>query len=347
MYERLSRELTNVGGVERIGLVNPTLPPWDGYRSRLRLDGIELPQAPDGLEVGTHLADPGLLPMLDVSIVTGRGIEARDDRGSAHVAVISRSLASLLGGPEAAIGRFISLIARDADTMPNGRFRVVGVSEDVAYDGLVAEDTRRFTFDQVDSRTARHDVYLPLAQFPSPVVSIGAATAGDPGALIEELRRRIASVAPSSAVHWTSTMADEIATEYQPTRFYTVLVAVFSTSALALTSVGLFALLAHSAARRSGEMGLRLALGASRVSTVTLLLRGGFVPIAVGIAAGGGLALVVIRGMAGLLYGASGFDVVSFASSVLLICAVAVAAGAIPARRVLSIDPARILRSDS
>ena len=345
VYQRLRRELESVPGVDRVGLVSPTLPPWDGYRSRLRPDGVDLPQAPDGLEAGTHMVDEGLLRMLGVRLVAGRDIAARDERHSARVAVISRSLAALSGGPDAAIGRTVSLSARDESSMPHGTFRVVGVAEDVAYDGLVHEDTRQFAYPG-DSGRVRHDVYVPLAQFPSTVVSIGASTSGDPSAVIEQLRRRIASIAPASAVHWTSTMADEVSLEYQPTRFYTVLVALFSSSALALTSVGLFALLAHAAARRTGEMGLRLALGASRGSTVRLLFAGALVPLAAGIVAGCAIAVGVTRAMTSLLYGATGFDVVTLIVSVSVMLAVGLAAAAIPARRVASIDAAGVLRSD-
>jgi predicted permease len=346
MHSRLARELAAVPGVDRVGLVYPTLPPWDGYRSRLRLGGVELPQAPDGLQVGTHLIDEGLLPTLGADILTGRGIEMRDDRASARVAVISQSLAVLFGGSERAIGRTVSLSTRDPG-MPAGDFHVIGVAEDIAYDGLVAEETRSFIRGGPSSpHTARYDVYVPLAQFPSLVVSIGVLTSNDPAAIVEPVRKRIASVAPASAVHWTSTMADEIALEYQPTRFYTVLVGLFSSSALALTSVGLFALLAHGAARRSSELGLRLALGASRASAIRLLLRDGFVPLAIGIASGAGLALIVTRAMGSLLYGSGSFDPLSFTLSLVVLVLTALAAAAIPARRVATIDPAGILRSD-
>jgi hypothetical protein len=166
-------------------------------------------------------------------------------------------------------------------------FRVVGVVEDIAYDGAVEQNTRRFLASGgFSGAEARYDVYFSLAQTPTMVVSIGAATTGDAAALIAPLRQVINTIVPASAVHWTSAMEDEIALEYAPSRFYSVIVVMFSLSALLLTSLGLFALLSHAAALRMSEMGLRLALGATPQSTAALLLRSGMMPLVAGIAGG-------------------------------------------------------------
>ncbi len=349
LYERLRRELTAVPGVDRVGLVSPTLPPWDADRGRVRFDGLSESQLPDGLEVGVHMADEGLLPMLGAGIVGGRNIRGSDDASGAPVAVVSRSLAMRMGGIEKAIGRDL-VFAGDGTrggAAPAGPFRIVGVAEDVAYDGLAEQDTQRFIrYGGGNARAARYDVYVPLARFPMAVVSIGASTAGDPAALIEPLRRRIGAIVPASAVHWTSAMADEVALEYAPTRFYAVLVAAFSASALALTSIGLFALLSHAASRRTSEMGLRLALGASRASAAGLLLRTGVLPVVAGVMGGLAGAAAVAQAMGGMLYGVGSFDTVAFAAAVVALAGVALAAGLLPARRVARVDPVIALRAE-
>ncbi len=346
LYERLQRELATVPGVERIGLVNPTLPPFDPYRSRVQLEGVPLEHAPDGLEVGTHLIDDGLLPMLGVPILAGRNIGPSDAHGGSRAIVISRSLAQLFGGPERALGRTVTFIR--GVTISAGAFHVVGVAENVAWDGLAEDDTRRFVQNGAggDPRAARFDVYAALAQFPDSLVSIGAWTTADPVTTIEPLRRRIAEILPTSAVHWTGGMDEEVALEYAPTRFYTMLVAAFSASALVLTSIGLFALLSHAATRRSTEMGLRLALGASAFSTAMLLLKSALAPIAAGVAIGLVAAFAVARAMGALVYGIGTFDAVTFATAVAALLTTALAAGLIPAKRVASVDPLRSLRGE-
>jgi hypothetical protein len=316
---------------------------------RIRFDTLEGDAYEAGIEVGSHLADEGLLPMLGIGMLAGRNVTAADDGESAAVAVVSRSVAMRLGGVERAIGREVVVLdGRMAGGGAGGTFRVVGVAEDVAWDGLAEQDTRRFIqyADGGDPKAARFDVYVPLAQFPQTIVSIGASTAGDPEALVEPLRRRIAAMLPASAVHWTSAMDDEVAVEYAPTRFYTVLVAAFSSSALLLTSIGLFALLSHAAAHRTSEMGLRLALGASPASAAGLLLRAGVLPLAMGIVGGLVGAMVVARAMGGLLYGIGSFDTPTFAAAAIALLGVTTAAGLIPAYRVARIDPIAALRTD-
>jgi len=224
----------------------------------------------------------------------------------------------------------------------------VGVAEDLAYDGLREQDNRRYIRygDDADPRAARYDVYLSLAQNPAMVVSIGVRTPSDPAAMIAPVRGIIGRVAPASAVHWTSTMSDEVALEYASSRFYSIIVVLFSLSALLVTSIGLFALLSHAAARRFGEMGLRLALGATPRSTAALLLRTGVSPLLVGIAGGLIGAALASRLLQGLLYGVGPFDAFAFAAAVISLLAVAAAAALIPARRIAAIDPATSLRAE-
>jgi len=352
LYERLHTTIAAQPGVDRVGLVAPTLPPWDGQRSRVQLEGVDLDSASQGLEVGTHFADHGLLPMLGTRVVAGRNIEPSDGPQAVPIVVVSASLAKLIGGGERALGRTLALVP-DADMSMGSpaqrrEFRIVGVAEDIAYDGLVEQDTRRYlqAGDAVDMRAARYDVYFSLAQSPATVVSIGVSTSGDAAAMIAPVRQVIGAMAPASAVHWVSTMDDEVALEYASSRFYSVIVVVFSVSALLLTSIGLFALLSHAAAQRTSEMGLRLALGATPRSTASLLLRTGLLPLAAGVAGGLTGAVLVSRMMQGMLYGVGALDPMPFIAAVVALLLVATAAGLIPARRVAAVDPITTLRGD-
>jgi ABC-type antimicrobial peptide transport system permease subunit len=142
-------------------------------------------------------------------------------------------------------------------------------------------------------------------------------------------------------------MDDELRLEYAPTRFYALLVAAFSLSALILTSVGLFALLSHAAARRAGEMGVRIALGASPHQVAGLLLRGGLTPVLTGAALGLAGAMWAGAALRGLLYDVGRFDIASFSAAALALGLVTLTAGLLPARRVAAVDPLMVLRSDN
>jgi hypothetical protein len=230
--------------------------------------------------------------------------------------------------------------------LPAASFTIAGVAEDVAFDGLIDEDSRGFVgaAEGAAVGAARHDIYVPLARFPNRVVSIGAATAGDPAALLPVLRQKLAAMAPASAAHWISTMDDEIALEYESTRFSTILVIVFSLSALALTSVGVFALVSHAAARRTPELGLRLALGASRRSLAWLLVHSALRPIAAGALCGGLAMMAVGRLMQSMTFGIGRFDRVAFAGAGLVLFLVTLGAVCGPLFRAARIDPLRALR---
>jgi putative ABC transport system permease protein len=345
---RLRRAIASYPGVRDVGLVSPTLPPWDSERSTVRYDGLDPVESAEGVAVSVHQIDDGLLPTLGVAIVEGRNFTPADGPGAAPVAIVSRSLAERMGGPGRAIGRHVMFPPAASPIDAGGSFRVVGVASDVAWDGLVEQDTRQYIRlgGPLDAAAARHDVFVPLARFPVTLLSIAAATQGNARALVDPLRRRIAEIAPTSAVHWSGTLVDEVALEYAPSRFYAVLVVAFSCGALAVTSVGLFALLSHAAARRSAEMGVRLALGATPRQTAVLLLRGSLAPIAAGAALGAVGAAWAGGALGGLLYDVGLFDPWAFAGALGVLAVVALLAGAVPARRVASVDPLTVLRSD-
>jgi predicted permease len=344
VFERIRAAAASVPGVESVGLVSPTLPPWDPDRARVRFDGMDPRAEADGLPVGLHQIDDGLLPTLGIPLIAGRAF-TRDERAPA--AIVSRGLADRLGGVEAALGRTITFPS-DRMAPVTGAFRVVGVAENVAYDGLREQDTNRVIRygEGSDPRAGRWDVYVPLSLAPGMRVSIGAFSRGDAASLIDPIRRTIAQAAPTSAVHWTGTMADDVAVEYASTRFYGVLVAAFSSSAMLLTGAGLFALLWNASIRRTGEMGLRFALGASRRSVAMLLVRTCVTPVAYGAAAGVLSARWISDAVKALLYGVPSFDPVSFSLAVAMLAAVCLLAALIPAGRAARVDPAVALRGE-
>jgi putative ABC transport system permease protein len=345
-YARIREALAAYPGVEEVGLVAPTLPPWAGDHVRVRFAELPRSEAADGLGVELHLSDAGLLPMLDVPLIAGRHLADTDQAGG-PVAVVSRALADRLGGPDAAVGRALEML--EGRTLPATSLRIVGVVENVAYDGFVEQGAESGT---PQLRTdagwlqGRHDLYVPLVVAPQRVVSIGVTTAGDAAVLIEPLRRVLGQVAPTSAVHWTSTLADELDLEVASPRFYALLVNAYSLGALALTATGVFAMLSHLVARRRREIGLRLALGGGAADVVRLIARLTAVPLGLGVAAGWVLATGLAAGAANLLFGVGGFDLGSYALGTAALVACGLGAATLPARRALGTDPMRTMRAE-
>jgi predicted permease len=343
-HDRLRQELAAEPGVERVGLVAPTLPPWDPARVRVHFPGLPDALREDGLEVSLHVVDQDLLPTLGVPLLAGRQLDPGDGQGK-RVGLVSRSLAQRLGGVAAALGAEVR-VPEDWGVSA-GPVRIVGIVEDVAYDG-VAEDTRRYIRygDGGDRRAARDDLYVSLYAFPPRRVSVAVATRLDDGAQLEVLRRRLAGLAPASAVHWASTMREELAAEYAASRFHALLVNAFSGSALLLAGVGLFALLSNLVARCEREIGLRMALGASRAGVMRLVAASSAWPLGLGALLGLAGAGFLSHTASKLLYGIGPLDAVSFGLGTGALLVVAVLATVLPARRAATLDPMVALRSE-
>lgn len=343
-YARLTAALAAHPGVERVGLVAPTLPPWDGARAEVRFAELHADGDDTGLNVGLHLVDDGLLDMLQVPVVAGRAIAATDG-GAAAVALISRSVADRMGGPEQAVGRGLQISA--GDLLPATTARVVGVVENATYDGLAEQGAESggaaLTTDPAWLRN-RTDVYLPLALAPQRTISIGVATSGDAAALIPALKRVIARVSPTSAVHWDSAMADEVRLEFASARFFALLVNAYALGALALTATGVFAMLSHLVGRRQKEIGLRLALGSERHDVVRLIGRLTAVPLGLGILGGWAVAAAAASVVGRVLFGVGRFDLASYGFATAVLALAGLAAAVIPARRALRTDPLATMR---
>lgn len=344
VYDRVATALLETPGVSGVGLIAPTLPPYDPSRARVRFAGFDSALAPEGLPAGLHRIDHRLLPVLGVPILSGRNFHPGE---RTDTVIVSGGLAARMGGREEALGQRLRVAPID-DGDPEGEFLVVGVAGDVAFDGFSEQDTRR-TIDytsETDPRAGRWDIYLPLDRFPGSTVSIAVATQGPASRIIDPSRRSISRVAPTSAIHWVGTMADDVALEYAPARFYGALVGAFSLAALLLTCVGLFALLWHTAATRTGEMGLRLALGARPAGVAWLIVTSATRPLMIGALIGLLGALWAGEWLRTFLYGVPPLDPVSLAGAAAMMVTACLAAALLPARRAAKVDPLIALKSE-
>jgi putative ABC transport system permease protein len=343
-YQRVVAGIRETPGVTDVGLIAPTLPPWDPARARVRFAGLDESLAPEGVPAGLHRIDHRLLPVLNIPVVSGRNFHPGEQ---SETVIISRGLAGRMGGEQGALGRTLRITPIDHGD-PEGEFLVVGVAGDVAFDGFSEQDTRRTIhyMNAADPRSGRWDVYLPLDRFPAGTVSVAVATTGPAASIIEPARRAIVRAAPTSAVHWISTMRDEVALEYAPARFYGALVGAFSLSALLLTCVGLFALLWHTAAARTGEMGLRLALGARPAGVAWLIVSSAARPLAAGAIAGMLGALWAGDWLRGFLYTVPALDPVSLMAATGMMVAACLVAAFLPARRAATVDPLSALKGE-
>lgn len=345
---RLATALRESPGVVSVGMVWPTLPPWDPFRSPVSHPGLgDLPpeRAP---RIGVHAVDPTLFETLGIQMEAGRGVSTADGPATAPIVVVSASLAERLGGAAGVIGTELAMAGTDP-IMP-ARARIVGVAADVAWDGLGAQETGRLIRwqDPGDPLATRYDAYYAIDQVvrADRQVSLAARVRSDPGAAVEPLTRLLAAAAPLSAVHWTGTMADELAIEYRTLSFALFLSLAFAGGALLLAGIGVFAVLTHTVGRRLPELALRMALGASPGLVQAGVFRSGLLIVTAGCLLGGAAAALGSRALRRVLYQVGPIDGLAFGIALAILLTVTVAACWAPARRAARVDPMQALRKE-
>lgn len=328
-YEQLAARLRAVPGVHAAGIASCA--PGVGRCRQTnvrRIDGVALPPH-EQPTVGAHFVTAGWFRTLGARVVEGRDFDERDSSGGVPAAIISGSLASRLWPGQSALGRRVALFFAD------GRFtedrEVVGVVRSIEYDAVEADSPG--------------DVYLPASQAAwSGLLFVRADPAA--GTLEDALHESVTAVDPAVTMFDVATMEQRLAAGLGDERFVTVTLSVYAAAALILATLGVHAMVRVSVARRTREIGIRVAIGATRgritcevVSTVAL-------PAVAGTAAGVVGAWWFGQVLTSLLHGLAPRDpaTVGAAAAVLLVSATGAALG--PALRAGRIDPILALRVD-
>ncbi len=262
---------------------------------------------------------------LGIPIVRGRAFTAADSAG-APAAIVSAGMAARYFPDADPLGQRIRL--GDAPWAV-----IVGVAGDARYRGLGDPG------DEV-----RTMLYVPHASRPEEPLTIAMRTDVAPGSLAAAVRSAVAAAAPAQPIVRLETMSALLAAERGPHRFNTTVLGAFAWVALVLAAAGLWALISHAVARRTHEIGVRVALGASRRDIIRATAGRGLVLAGGGIALGLAAAAGATRVLQAVLFDTSPTDPATFAVIASVFLAVAAAASLLPARRALRIDPAEALR---
>ncbi|MDF1505432.1 ABC transporter permease, partial [Roseisolibacter sp. H3M3-2] len=295
-------------------------------------------------KVGTALrvASPGYFRSIGIPLLAGRDLLGVDAARAPRVVVVNRTLARRIGGGGPVVGRRL--------VTDNGAFRdsagaplpleIVGVVGDVRDGGPRAEPDP--------------ELYVPLAQVPEEPFEywIGrelvlvARTTGDPTALAPALRRAVAEVDQRVPLYDVRTTGARLGAAVAVERFSLRLLSLLGAAGLALAALGVHGVVAYTVGRRTRELGIRLALGATARGAVGLLVRQGMRPVLAGLALGIAGSVLAARAASSLLFGVEPLDPLSLAGALAVMTGVAAIACWTPARRAARVDPIEALREE-
>jgi len=189
-------------------------------------------------------------------------------------------------------------------------------------------------------------LYLPMSTYPSPHMTLVVRTDSDPLGVVPAIAAQVRAINPAVAINQPRAMDDVLGESLAQQRFSATLLGFFATAALALAVLGLYGVISFGVARRSREIGVRLALGAAPGRVLAMVVREGLVLGLAGVAIGLIGAIALSRALSGLVFGVSATDPVTLLSVAVLLAAVAAFASWVPGRRAMRVDPAVVLRSE-
>jgi predicted permease len=328
VYNQLPDAIRTVPGVRSVSL--SAVPPLSRsqWRTGVFVQG-HLPGANEDTTTLWNLIGPNFFRTLQIALLQGRDFAPQDNMTAPKVAIINEAMARFYFGNDTAIGKRLSFISPGG-----GEIEIIGVVADGKY-GSLREATP-------------HMLYLPYLQTPAGSLPVGMTleirTAGSPESLIEVVRQAIRGVDRNVPILAFATLAEVVNNSLAQERTVAELSSFFGLLALILASVGLYGVMTYTVARRTGEIGIRMALGAQRTQVLRMVLGESLELVVAGVLIGIPLVYLFARLISSQLYGITKGDPVTICAATALQASIAAIASYIPALRATKADPMVALR---
>jgi predicted permease len=341
--ERLEREFSALPGVQSVGVALYSALEGNNWGEGVRVEGRAEP-GPDSQNGSSwDRVSPHFFETVGQPVLRGRGFTEQDTATSRMVAVVNQAFVKKFFPNEDPIGHHFGTFDRKYAS----NYEIVGIVADAKYNN--PRDPMRTMYfrpmSQLNTTIKERSAITAETRslFPN---SVTVRYAGDAASLEPLVRHTLANINPNLTLLDFKTLDYQVAGNFNQERLISRLTALFGLLALILASVGLYGITAYSVARRTSEIGLRMALGANRGNVVALVLRAASWQVGLGLLIGIPVALLGGRLMAAQLYGVRTYDPLTIAAAVIVLSAFAAIAGFIPARRAASIEPMNALRTE-
>ena len=340
LYQELEQRFGAVPGVQSVGLALYSTLEGNNWGEQVFVEGRPDPGPNAHNGSSWDRVSPKFFETVGQPVIRGRGFTDADTATSQKVAVVNQAFVKKFFPKEDPIGRHFGIF----ELKFSGSFEIVGVVADAKYTNP-RRDVRPMYFRPLDQQLVVTDPNEVMAEGRSLYINSVTLHFKQPPQNVDALvRRTLADIDPNLTVIDLHSLDYQVADNFNQERLIARLTILFGALALVLASVGLYGITSYAVARRTGEIGLRMALGADRGNVVRMVLRGAFVQVGLGLAIGIPIALLGGRLMADQLFGVRSYDPLSIAIAVCVLSAAAVLAGFIPARRAASIEPMEALR---
>jgi putative ABC transport system permease protein len=328
-YGRARQSLQSIPGVRSAGVVFSLPSSWSWTWAEYRAEGMAPPAPGEVRYTVQQIATPDFFSTLRIPLIEGRFLSAEDTRDSAPVAVISASMARQVWPHENPIGKHLQLGAPEKREPER---RIVGVVADI----------RTNVFDNSLNPTT----YVPLEQVPIMSSAFVLRTAGDPGDVAAAAAAQLRSVDADAPAYDVRTLEQAISDNASGVESSARMMLIFGVVALVLAAAGIFAVMAYSVNQRTHEIGLRMALGAQRISVLKLVMTSAVKMAVIGLAIGLCVSALLARALSSALFGVVQFDPPIFALLTLILAIVSAVAAFIPARSATRVDPMKALHHE-
>ncbi len=324
LYERMVESIEGVPGVSSATISRHPLLSGSARTNSITVQE-HVPQPGEDNLVYVNLVAANFFDTMQVPILLGRGLSIRDDQRAPRVAVINQTLAREYFGDENPVGRRFGFGAAESD-----QIEIVGVVRDAKYSSL--------------RRGTPPTAYTPYLQDIPGQVNFAVRTGGDVEALIPSIREAVRHVDRNLPLFDVKTQIQQSDESMAQERLFATLSSFFGVLALLLACIGLYGVMSNAVARRTNEIGIRMALGATAPCVTRLVMRETMLLVVIGVVIGLGAALASTRLIENMLFGLAPRDPATISFAALLLIAVAALAGYIPARRAARVDPMIALR---
>jgi len=327
-FERLLPRLASIPGVRSAALTSNT--PGQGFAGwRFELEGKPIAEAQKRPAAMGIIVSRGYLSLLGLSLLRGRDFEDPDGLPGKEAVIVSTKFATRFFPNQDPVGRQMRLFDRDNKARP--WMTIVGVAPDLR---------------QHNPSDPSNDpvILVPYRFESSSSMSVMLRTQGLPTTLTSSIRKEVQQIDQDLPLFDTRTLQEQFERQRWYLRVFGTLFLIFAVVAMGMAAVGIYAVMAHAASRRTREIGVRMALGAGVGSILRLVLARGVKQLVLGMVLGLAAALAVCRLMSGMLFMVSPNDPVTFIAVALTLSAAGLAATWVPARRAARLDPVKALR---